>query len=63
MAMGDMQNPLSAADGDLTKARAAYEEASKALGVRPETPPGDIYAALSEPYLYAEIENRLALLQ
>jgi hypothetical protein len=63
MAMGDLQNPLSAKDGDVTKARTAYEEASKALGPRPKTPPGDIYAALTEPYLYAEIENRLALLQ
>lgn len=63
MAMGDLQNPLSAKGGDATKARSAYEEASKALGPRPETPPGDIYAALTEPYLYAEIENRLALLQ
>jgi len=63
MAMGDLQNPLSAKGGDATKARTAYEEASKALGPRPKTPPGDIYAALTEPYLYAEIENRLALLQ
>ena len=63
MAMGDLQNPLSVKDGDVTKARTAYEEASKALGPRPKTPPGDIYAALTEPYLYAEIENRLALLQ
>lgn len=63
MAMGDLQNPLSVKGGDATKARTAYEEASKALGPRPNTPPGDIYAALTEPYLYAEIENRLALLQ
>ena len=63
MAMGDLQNPLSSKDGDATKARTSYEEASKALGPRPKTPPGDIYAALTEPYLYAEIENRLALLQ
>jgi hypothetical protein len=63
MAMGDLQNPLSAKGGDATKARTAYQEASKALGPRPQTAPGDIYAALSEPYLFAEIENRLALLE
>jgi uncharacterized protein YidB (DUF937 family) len=63
MAMGDLQNPISVADGDRTKARIAYEEATQALGHRPELPPGDIYAAISEPYLYAEIENRLSLLK
>lgn len=63
MAVGDLQNPLAHPDGDHAKALTAYKEAQAALGPRPPRDAADIFAALSEPYIYAEMDSRLALLE
>ncbi len=58
--LGDLDNPLVAPGGDAAKARASYEEAQKALGPKPQ---GDNpFVAMSAPYLYQELDNKLALL-
>ena len=63
MAVGDLQNPLAlTSGGDSGLARKAYEQATQALGPRAAAAPGDLYASLSAPYLYAELDARLALL-
>ena len=63
MAIGDLQNPMTLpTGGDPSMARKAYEQATKALGPRAAAAPGDLFASLSEPYLYAELDARLALL-
>ncbi|MEC9072306.1 MAG: hypothetical protein VX938_08015 [Myxococcota bacterium] len=63
MAIGDLQNPMALPKGgDSAMARKAYEQATKALGPRAVAAPGDLYASLSAPYLYAELDARLALL-
>ncbi len=61
-AMGDLVNPLVAAPGDPTKARELYTAAKAALGPKPPSAPGDVFAALQQPYLYSELDNKLALL-
>ena len=58
--LGDLDNPLMAKGGDAAKARASYEEAQKALGPKPQ---GDNpFVAMSAPYLFRELDNKLALL-
>lgn len=63
LAAGDLQNPLAVEGGNAAEAKKAYEEAKAALLPRPEASPGDLLgAAFGEPYAYAEIGKRLALL-
>ena len=62
MAMGDLVNPLVAKPGDAAKAREHYEAAKKALGPKPAVSADDVFASFSEPYLYSELDNKLALL-
>lgn len=62
MAMGDLQNPLVNAPGDATKAREHYTKAKEALGPKPAVSADDVFASFSEPYLYSELDNKLALL-
>lgn len=62
MAMGDLSNPLVKAPGDAAKAREHYTKAQEALGTRPPVSPDDVFASFSEPYLYSELDNKLALL-
>lgn len=62
MAIGDLSNPLAVAGGDAGAAKAAYEEAKKVVGERPPKDPLDIFATFSEPFIYAELDNKLALL-
>jgi len=62
MAMGDLSNPLVSAPGDAAKARDHYTKAREALGARPPIAADDVFASFSEPYLYSELDNKLALL-
>ena len=62
MALGDMQNPLVNASGDSAKAREHYTKAKEALGPKPAVDADDVFASFSEPYLYSELDNKLALL-
>jgi hypothetical protein len=62
MAMGDLQNPLVNAAGDAGKAREHYQKAKEALGPKPSVGADDVFASFSEPYLYSELDNKLALL-
>ena len=62
MSLGDLVNPLVSAKGDAAKARGHYEEAKKALGPKPPVAADDVFASFSEPYLYSELDNKLALL-
>jgi hypothetical protein len=62
MAVGDLDNPLAIDGGDAAAAKAAYEEAQQVIGPRPARNPLDVFASFSEPFLYAELENKLALL-
>ena len=62
MAQGDLKNPLVVDGGDGAQAKTLYESAQAALGPRPKTDPNDIFATLSEPYIYGALERKLALL-
>jgi len=62
MAMGDLVNPLVATPGDAAKAREHYTKAKESLGAKPPVAPDDVFASFSEPYLYSELDNKLALL-
>jgi hypothetical protein len=62
MAQGDLHNPLVVEGGDGAKAKSLYEGAQEALGPRPPIDPSDIFATLSEPYIYGALERKLALL-
>ena len=62
MALGDLQNPLVSAPGDAAKAREHYQQAKDALGPKPAVSADDVFASFSEPYLYSELDNKLALL-
>lgn len=58
--LGDLDNPLITKGGDAAKARTHYEGAEKALGPKPQ---GDNpFVAMSAPYLFRELTNKLALL-
>lgn len=61
MAKGDASNPL-AGGSDAAAAKTAYAAAKAALGPRPTVDAGDVFAAFGEPYIYAELDNKLALL-
>ncbi|MCB9729359.1 MAG: hypothetical protein H6744_15750 [Deltaproteobacteria bacterium] len=64
MAVGDLQNPLAGGTGDASAAREAYTAARDALGPRPAADPDDILAlSLGQPYIFAELQTKLALLE
>ncbi len=62
MTLGDLQNPLVNDKGDAAKAREHYTKAKEALGPKPQADADDVFASFSEPYLYSELDNKLALL-
>jgi len=62
MAIGDLSNPLVTSPGDAAKARESYMKAREALGPKPAVSVDDVFASFSEPYLYSELDNKLALL-
>ena len=62
MAMGDLVNPLITSPGDTAQARDYYTKAKKALGPKVKAADDDVFASFSEPYLYSELDNKLALL-
>lgn len=62
MALGDLVNPLVVSPGDAGKAREHYAKAKEALGAKPAVSADDVFASFSEPYLYSELDNKLALL-
>lgn len=63
MAIGDLHNPMAGGSGDANAAREAYTAARDALGPRPQANPDDILAlSLGQPYIFAELETKLALL-
>lgn len=64
MAIGDLNNPLAQGAGDANAAREAYTAAREALGTRPKADPDDILAlSLGQPYIFAELDTKLALLE
>ena len=62
MTLGDLHNPLVNDKGDAAKAREHYTKAKEALGPKPAADADDVFASFSEPYLYSELDNKLALL-
>ncbi|MEZ4266257.1 MAG: tetratricopeptide repeat protein [Myxococcota bacterium] len=64
MAIGDLHNPMAGGSGDPSAAREAYTAARDALGPRPKADPDDILAlSLGQPYIFAELQTKLALLE
>lgn len=64
MAIGDLNNPMAGGTADANAAREAYTAAREALGPRPQANPDDILAlSLGQPYIFAELQTKLALLE
>jgi predicted negative regulator of RcsB-dependent stress response len=61
-ALGDLSNPLIVTGGDPAAARTHYEAAKKALGPKPEAGADLIAMVIEQPYLYAELDTKLAAL-
>jgi predicted negative regulator of RcsB-dependent stress response len=62
MAIGDLNNPLAVANGDVAKARTSYEQALALMGGGSEADSDDPLAAYSKSYLEADLTAKLALL-
>lgn len=61
VAIGDLLSPVTGGS-DAAKAKAAYEEAKAVLGPTPPKNPADPFASLNTPYLYSELDTKLAAL-
>jgi tetratricopeptide (TPR) repeat protein len=61
-ALGDLQHPLIVPGGDEAQAKVHYQAALAALGAKPATDPNDIFGSRDLPYLYEQVELRLATL-